>query len=71
MNKRTFSPCPICNGDFIGVFKEVQSKYETGPDKVRVWAVCRNCGHRGIGAVGRFNTEEEKIEAAVRLWNQG
>lgn len=61
--------CPICNGDFIGYKREVIQQYNSGEDKVRVWAFCRNCGHRGLGAFGRFS-EREGIEAARKLWNE-
>ncbi len=64
----TPSPCPICGGERIGVGKEVITAFEIGDDKVKVWAFCRNCGHRGLGAFGRLS-ESEIQEAAYKMWN--
>lgn len=61
--------CPNCGGDKIDVKRKVIVKFEIGDDRVKVWAFCRNCGQRGLNAVGRFSEEEGK-EAAIRLWNE-
>lgn len=62
--------CPFCGGEVIGIQKEVIKKYDLGEDRIKVWAFCRNCGHRGLSAFGRF-TQEEAVQAAYKLWNEG
>ncbi len=60
--------CPYCGGEVISVNRKVVKKFESGEDKVQVWAFCRNCGHRGLSAFGRFS-KEEGVNAAYKLWN--
>ncbi len=61
--------CPECNGDMIDTQRKIITHFEKGEDKVQVWAFCRNCGHRSLGAVGRLSIEDGKV-AALKLWNQ-
>ena len=62
------NPCPICGGERIGVRREIITAFDVGEDKVKVWAFCRNCGHRGLSAFGRFS-EKEGENAALKIWN--
>lgn len=68
MNNIKINPCPHCGGERIDIKTEVITRYEIGNDNVKVWAFCRNCGHRGLSEFGRFS-EEEGREAAIRKWN--
>lgn len=69
MPKIVINPCPICSSDKLGIKQEVIKKYSKGEDNIKVWAFCRNCGHRGLSAFGRFTEEESKV-AAIKMWNQ-
>ncbi len=60
--------CPLCNSDWIDYKREILTSFEYGEDSVRVWAYCRNCGHRGLNAYGRMSVEEGK-KAAIAQWN--
>ncbi len=68
MKKQFIKPCAICGSTRIDIKREIITPFEIGDDKVRVWAFCRNCGQRGLSAVGRL-TEKEGEDAAIRLWN--
>lgn len=61
--------CPFCNSDYIGYMERIISRFEDGRERAEVWAFCRGCGHRGLIAKGIFKSDDEKKEAAYRMWN--
>ena len=61
-------PCPHCNGENIDINVKVITRIENGIDRLQAWAFCRNSGHRGLSAIGRFSEMEAK-EGALRMWN--
>ncbi|MBR5178952.1 MAG: hypothetical protein IKW90_09175 [Lachnospiraceae bacterium] len=58
-------PCKICGGDRIDYKTEIYNK-----DSVKTWAFCRNCGHRGLSAFGKYVNEASAREAALAMWNR-
>lgn len=69
MDTTYIKPCPRCGGDRVATQRKIITHFEIGDDKVKVWAFCRNCGHRSLSAFGRFSKAEGSV-AAIRLWNQ-
>lgn len=69
MDNIIIKPCPICGGERIDIKKDIIHHFEVGENNVKVWAFCRNCGHRGLSAFGRFSDTEAQA-AALKLWNE-
>ncbi len=69
MSAQFIKPCPICGSERIDIKQEIITHFEVGENKVKVWAFCRNCGHRGLTAFGRLSDEEAKA-AAAQMWNK-
>ena len=69
MEASMIKPCPICGSEKIDIKREIITRFEIGDDKLKVWAFCRNCGHRGLGAFGRFSKTEAQ-NAAIKMWNK-
>lgn len=57
------NPCDICHSNDIDV-----KIIHITENKVKVFAYCRKCKHKGLYAIGTFDQEEAK-EAAYRMWN--
>lgn len=64
-----YLPCPICGNIEIGLKKNVVSDTPNGK-KIKIWAYCKNCGHRSMTATDIYASKEDEIAAGILLWNK-
>ena len=69
MDKQMFLSCPVCDSNNIQIHKTIITHFEIGEDNIKAYAFCQNCGHRGLGAFGRF-TDQEILKETAKLWNE-